>query len=179
MRVWYDCEFLEDGSTIELISIGMVAEDGRELYAINADMQWARIVGDEWLATNVVPHLPTTTPLQYRDGLPPHGRLDLDHPDVRTHSQIARAVRDFLADTPSVELWAWFGAYDHVALAQLFGRMVDLPAAVPMWTNDVRQEMHRLGNPRMPAQSGAEHNALADARHVKAMHEALLTAEVG
>lgn len=34
MRIYYDCEFLEDGNTIDLISMGMVAEDGRELYAV-------------------------------------------------------------------------------------------------------------------------------------------------
>lgn len=28
MRFFYDCEFLEDGRTIELISIGIVCEDG-------------------------------------------------------------------------------------------------------------------------------------------------------
>ena len=34
MRIFYDTEFLEDGKTIDLISIGMVAEDGREYYAV-------------------------------------------------------------------------------------------------------------------------------------------------
>jgi hypothetical protein len=31
-KIYYDCEFLEDGERIHLISIGMVAEDGREFY---------------------------------------------------------------------------------------------------------------------------------------------------
>ena len=31
MRYFYDTEFIEDGTTIELVSIGVVAEDGREL----------------------------------------------------------------------------------------------------------------------------------------------------
>ncbi len=31
-RYFYDCEFLENGNTIELISIGIVADDGREYY---------------------------------------------------------------------------------------------------------------------------------------------------
>ena len=34
MRYFYDTEFLEDGETIDLISIGIVAEDGREYYAV-------------------------------------------------------------------------------------------------------------------------------------------------
>ncbi len=31
MRYWYDLEFIEDGKTIDVISIGVVAEDGRGL----------------------------------------------------------------------------------------------------------------------------------------------------
>ena len=37
MRIFYDTEFLDDGKTIDLISIGMVAEDGRELYAVSSE----------------------------------------------------------------------------------------------------------------------------------------------
>lgn len=32
-RYFYDTEFIEDGKTIDLISIGVVCEDGREFYA--------------------------------------------------------------------------------------------------------------------------------------------------
>jgi hypothetical protein len=34
-----------------------------------------------------------------------------------------------------------------------------------MWTNDLKQEAERLGNPQVPQQAVGEHNALADARH--------------
>ena len=37
MRYFYDTEFIEDGSTIELVSIGIVAEDGREFYAVSTE----------------------------------------------------------------------------------------------------------------------------------------------
>ncbi|WP_405559084.1 3'-5' exoribonuclease [Streptomyces canus] len=39
----YDLEFLEDGRTIELISIGMVCDDGRQYYAVNRDMTVRKI----------------------------------------------------------------------------------------------------------------------------------------
>ncbi|TWH05595.1 uncharacterized protein DUF5051, partial [Rhodococcus rhodochrous J45] len=55
MKYFYDTEFLENGSTIDLISIGIVAEDGREYYAVNSDMDHDRIAHDEWLCKNVVP----------------------------------------------------------------------------------------------------------------------------
>lgn len=43
MKFFYDTEFIEDGKTIDLISIGIVAEDGLEYYAVNLDAPWKRI----------------------------------------------------------------------------------------------------------------------------------------
>jgi len=37
MKIFYDCEFIENGTTIDLISIGMVTSDGREYYAISEE----------------------------------------------------------------------------------------------------------------------------------------------
>lgn len=56
-----------------------------------------------------------------------------------------------------------------MVLCQLFGPMIDLPDGIPMWTNDLRQEVARLGDPRMPEQEHGAHNALADARHNRDM----------
>ena len=56
MRIFYDCEFLEDGKTIDLISIGLIAEAGDEYYAVNSDMPIERIESHGWLMKNVVPH---------------------------------------------------------------------------------------------------------------------------
>jgi hypothetical protein len=166
VRIFYDTEFIEDGKTIELISIGMVAEDGRELYAVNADAPWKRITKHEWLMANVVPHLPQPHGDWIRQ-MPKSWLIDFHNPCVKRKSAIADEVRAFVQATPDAELWAWYGAYDHVAYAQLFGRMIDLPDGFPMWTNDLRQEVQRLGNPALPKQESAEHNALADARWVR------------
>lgn len=165
-RYFYDCEFIEDGRTIDLVSIGIVADDGREYYAVSSDFDVAKLLRNEWLAANVWPYLPACG----RYGQ----RLDLADPAVRPRAQIAREVRGFLlAGEGRPELWAWYGAYDHVALCQLWGRMTDLPDGIPMWTNDLKQEAARLGNPPMPAQDQKEHHALADARHDRAMFEFL------
>lgn len=155
MRYFYDTEFIEDGSTIDLISIGIVAEDGREYYAESVDAPWDRIAKHDWLMANVVPQL---------------GRESMR----KRRNQIRDEVAEFLNPrhkNDHTELWAWFGAYDHVCLAQLFGTMMDLPKHVPMWTNDLRQEVHRLGVRKMPAQPAGLHNALADAKHLKERFE--------
>lgn len=162
----YDTEFLEDGRTVELISIGIVCEDGREYYAVNADAPWKRIREHDWLRKNVVPSLPQIRGdrrhyLSDRDL-----GVDFGHPAVKKHTMIGTEVRDFLlGGATAPELWANYGAYDHVVLAQLWGRMIDLPAGVPMFTNDIQQEAasHHL---HIPEQLSGAHNALEDARHV-------------
>jgi hypothetical protein len=175
VRIYYDTEFLEDGRTIELISIGMVADDGREYYAVNRGMPVRRIRKHPWLMENVVPSLPNA-PGDARLYQPKRWLFNYASPYVFTRSQIADGVRRFIQKTPEPELWAWYGAYDHVVLCQLWGAMIDLPKGVPMWTNDLKQEAQRLGNPDLPPLDGAiEHNALHDAREVRSRHRWLIT----
>lgn len=172
MKYFYDTEFLEDGRTVELISIGIVAEDGREYYAVSSQMPWMKIVQHDWLMKNVVPSLPLnkawTSPL-----------LDRNDPSVKSRLQIRQEITTFflLGDDPP-ELWAWYGAYDHLCLAQLYGRMFDMPKFVPMWTNDLRQEVERLDcYSELPEQHAGMHNALEDARWNREIHEFLRTHE--
>jgi hypothetical protein len=56
MRYWFDTEFIEDGKTIDLTSIGVVAEDGREYYAINQDCDFSK--ASDWVKDNVLTQLP-------------------------------------------------------------------------------------------------------------------------
>jgi len=167
-RIYYDTEFLERGPAhpIELISIGMVRDDGTEYYAVAADAPWERITEHAWLMANVMPSLPKRLA-----GTLSGVAVDFTDPRVKPRSLIAEQVKRFVLGSPNPELWAWYGAYDHVVLAQLFGRMVDLPTGFPMWTNDLRQEVARLGDPQLPEQPSGLHNALADARHLKARAE--------
>lgn len=160
MNIFYDTEFLEDGKTIELISIGIVNEGGKQYYAVNRDMPMERIVHHEWLMKNVMPHLPA---------------LDSGDPCIKDKPTIAREVAKFVLDVPDPRLWAWYGAYDHVVLCQLFGRMMDLPQGFPMWTNDLRQEVMLAGDIKLPNQVGKEHDALADAMWVKKSYYWLLS----
>jgi len=146
----YDTEFYEDGERIHLISIGIVAEDGRELYMENYGFDWKMVPNDHWLHQNVRPHLEP-----YLFGVP------RDY--IRDH------VGSFLTSKGkhNNELWGYYADYDHVVLAQLFGRMVDMPEGVPWFTLDIKQEAHRLGVAHLDEfvpQNSTEHHALNDAR---------------
>ena len=52
MRFWFDTEFIEDGHTIDLISIGVVAEDGRGFYAESSECDLSR--ANPWVKENVL-----------------------------------------------------------------------------------------------------------------------------
>lgn len=167
MKFFYDCEFIDDGRTIDLISMGIVAEDGREYYAVNRDAPWKRIRKHPWLVENVVCSLPRLHgDRRLNPGWGNPLALDFEHPTMKHRGDIANEVSDFLlSDDGKPELWAWYAAYDHVCLAQLWGPMMHLPEGIPMLTYDLKQECDRQGNPDLPEQSDGEHNALADARH--------------
>ena len=172
MKYWYDLEFIDDGRTIEVISLGIVAEDGREYYAQNRNCRFRR-AGD-WVRANVYLHLSHFD----RKRLRPYDGY-YDGPGARdvwrSRERIAADVRRFCDPEQygKPELWGYYAAYDHVALCQLFGAMVDLPRGFPMWTHDIKQLCEAKGDPRLPDQNKGEHNALADARWNKQAYEFL------
>lgn len=159
MKYFYDTEFLEDGKTIDLISIGIVAEDGRKYYAVSQEFDTRRVAQNQWLMDNVMRSIEY---IWINDPTGPNANFALIDGSARTRAQIATDIERFLDD--DAELWAWYSAYDHVALAQLWGKMIDLPNNVPMFTNDIRTLVRLAGNSRIPAQPAGEHNALEDAR---------------
>src|SRR5258707_3917723 len=183
VKLHYDTEFLEDGKTIDLISIGMVREDGAEYYAENSEADWDRMKKSDWLVRNVLPGLKIIgrksldTYLKNSPNSFPRPPIEFVDPDVpsslvKPRQVIANEVRDFILAAPEPELWAWYAAYDHVALCQLWGPMTSLPKGIPMWTNDLKQEAQRLGDSDLPSMPGvAEHNALSDAREVAWRHQ--------
>ncbi len=147
----------------------MVREDGETLYLINADVSISQIARHPWLALNVWPTLPLANP---NENILTWDETHEDYPRVVGLDTLAAKVLEFVGDEP--ELWAYYGAYDHVVLAHMFGPMADLPPNMPMYTNDVVQEWNRQGRPQLPPQLSVQHHALEDALWVKEAHEFLL-----
>lgn len=189
MRYWLDTEFIEDGKTIDLISIGIVAEDGREYYAVNRECDFH--AASKWVLENVL------NPM----GLDREGWIDMPwemSPRVqqeflacKPRKVIARDVALFLGckdsekfryelkdEVDSPEIWAYYADYDWVVFCQLFGTMMELPKGFPMYCRDIKQECDRLGNPELPKQEKGTHNALEDARWNKKAWQFLMNSHV-
>jgi hypothetical protein len=171
MKIWYDLEFIERGRDLpmELISVGMVREDNEMLYLINADVSLSQIARHVWLALNVWPTLPLSNP---NENILAWDTEHVDYPRVVALDTIASKVLEFCtSDGEEPELWAYYGAYDHVILAQSFGTMAELPPGMPMFTNDIVQEWKRQGCPQLPPQHHVQHHALEDALWVREAHK--------
>jgi hypothetical protein len=151
-RYFYDCEFIEDGRIIDLVSIGVVDENGREYYAISTEFDDRPAV--PWVRRNVLDRLPSP-----------------GDPAWRSRARIRDELAEFLMAPlgehreAEIELWAWYAAYDHVVLAQLWGAMPALPRRIPRFTKDLRQLWDDCGRPPLPDPEARRHDALVDARH--------------
>lgn len=222
VRYFYDTEFVDNGTTIDLVSIGIVAAPdwvvnaglarhvgdtvheharahARTYYAVNADVDLKALKENDWLVRNVLPRLPIAhrkvldayiANPPTRHPYPHIDMVDLSRKatEVKPHWVIANEVRDFLLaplaeaddeEAIDIELWADYGAYDHVVLAQLWGPMIGLPPGVPMYTNDLQQLARSVGlQGYKPDQSPEEaHNALADAWYALDLYAGLTAAQ--
>ncbi|GIH11811.1 3'-5' exoribonuclease [Rhizocola hellebori] len=149
---FYDCEFIEDGVTIDLVSIGVVDEYGREFYAVSTEFDPEKAI--PWVRDNVLNRLPSPADKAWR-----------------SRAAIRDDLLEFLTEPlrgrpqETIDLWAWYGAYDHVALCQLWGAMPALPRVIPRFTKELRQLWDEKGRPPLPTAASARHDALVDARH--------------
>lgn len=165
-KYYIDTEFFEDGPNhpIRLISIGIVCDDGRELYLENIEFDWSVVPEHHWLQENVRPHLSSET--KYID--------NVTMPIIG----MAHKVKEFVTDE-SPEFYGYYADYDWVVLCQLFGSMVNLPKNFPMYCRDLKQIMDAQGRTDewrrafCPDPQG-EHNAIVDARWNQKLHQALM-----
>ncbi len=152
MKFFLDTEFVEDGATIDLISIGIVAEDGRPYYAISGEFNLQKAKAHPFVSEHVLPKL--------------------DSGDFwKRRETIAAEIVQFVGKEP--EFWGDFAAYDWVALCQLYGTMMDLPPTWPFFCRDVQQLRKMLNASEFTVNSPWEHNAMADAHECKARHDEL------
>ena len=189
MKYSIDTEFIESGKTIDLVSIGIVAEDGREVYMQSVEFNPDK--ASEWVKENVLNRLeeclqanitvdsrqPYTNHIHYHR----HGQCtfkNLSKHIIGTHANCPWRTREQIKNEIAAfmdiekygkpELIGWCAGYDFVAFCQLFGTMMDLPAGYPHYIKDFQQVLDDRGIPddELPPQEEGLHNALADARHL-------------
>lgn len=163
MKYFFDTEFIEHKGGIDLISIGIVSEDGREFYGVSKEFKKRK--ADKWVRDNVLPNLPERYPDPYISS--PNQQLKaLAWMSLK---DIKRGIISFVGNDREPQFVAYYADYDWVVFARLFGRLMDLPGHFPMWCIDLRQMMWERGldtvwqQNKLPVNSN-EHDALEDAK---------------
>lgn len=144
-RFFMDTEFIESGpgKPIQLISIGVVSEDGRKYYAISREYNSAD--ANQWVKDNVLPGVELQSAVQ-----------------PKALAAIREEILAFVG-SEKPEFWGYYADYDWVVFCQIFGTMSELPQGWPMYCRDIKQLCDSMGNIRLPEQKSTEHNALNDA----------------
>lgn len=169
MIYYFDTEFIEGhhkplfGKSrhfIDLISIGIVAEDGRTYYAISNEYNYAN--ADEWVKENVI--LPAYTDTVHGDDRNRYDVRNFHWQYGKTNKQIAYEIFRFIhvpvfkewddhisffeeiiekaysnGEKTVHEFYGYYADYDWVLFCSLFGRMIDLPKGFPMYCRDLKQ----------------------------------------
>lgn len=146
-KFFLDTEFIDNGITIDLISIALVHQNNSSYYAVCSEYDPKQACF--WVRDNVFPNLGSSEP--------------------KKASRIREEIVSFIelnTGSDKIEIYGYYSAYDWVAFCQLFGTMMDLPKGFPQYCRDLKQMLDDLGNPKLPVNKndfGIPHNALCDA----------------
>lgn len=170
MKVFFDTEFTGLHKNTTLISIGLIAEDGRKFYAEFNDYDKSQI--DGWLQENVIENL----------------RFD-DRPDWEFDpwfhwgdtTFVKNALQKWLAQFDKVEMWSDCLAYDWVLFNNIFGHAFSIPDNVYYIPFDICTLFKIKGidtdisREKFSGFEGDKHNSLYDAEVIKACYEKLVS----
>jgi hypothetical protein len=202
VKFFLDTEFIEQGrfAPLELLSIGIVCENGKSLYLENIEAKLHE--ANNWVKENVLPNLNSgkfvdndlikytqvCTDLPFdTNGLLIKSIESLESYNFRckyelfTIEEIKNQVWMFIQENAfnkgsKPEFWSYFADYDWVIFCQLFGTMVDLPKGFPYYCNDLKQLMKFVGIDASLdelTQQKSNHNALDDAKQNKLGYDIL------
>lgn len=181
MKLFLDTEFTGLQQHTSLISLALVAESGDEFYAEFNDFDKTQTF--DWLEDHVLAKLEFnhTETLQLTTGL--------SFKIKASSSEIVEALRKWLEQFESVEIWADVLAYDWVLFCELFGGARNLPEHIFYAPFDI-STLFRLRGLITPINNyqtdlnrfnyagvsdNMQHHALHDARVEKICYEKMMS----
>lgn len=153
MKYFLDTEFIERfhkplfgkaRHVIDLISIGIVADDGRTYYAISNEYNYND--ASDWVKENVIDLLYIYT--VHGDQRNRYNSDNFHKVYGKSNRQISLEIIQFIIDTATdddlinnsnIEFYGYYADYDWVLFCSLFGSMINLPKGFPMYCKDLKQ----------------------------------------
>ncbi len=183
MNIFFDTEFTGLHKNTTLISIGLVAEDGREFYAELTDYDKKQV--NRWIDENVIANLRNLQPL----GKPNSPAVWPPNCYCGNTKRIAIELRRWFAEFKEpVQLISDVCAFDWVLFCNLFGGAFEIPKAVSPAPVDINQMIaaHLQCTPTEAFNvsreeladfpDGQKHNALWDAQCIKTIWDKIVNA---
>lgn len=183
MKIFFDTEFTGLHKDTTIISIGMIAENGKKFYAESTDYDGKQC--DDWIQDNVLAY----TILQGNEDMAKALGEDTNTTVViGCIDSILHELKEWLSQFNEVQFVSDVCHYDFVLLIDLFGTAFDLPENVSASCHDINQDIARhYGISEREAFDksreeiiaelcsepiyGIKHNSLYDAEVIKAIYE--------
>ena len=175
MKYFLDTEFIEGFNKpifgkrrhfIDLISIGIISEDGRTYSAISNEYKYED--ADSWVKENVI--IPMYTKYVHGDERNMLDANNFHKKYGKSNDTIAKEIINFINPCAELacknygsnkvnldkhnysqqlravqpEFYGYYCDYDWVLFCSLFGRMIDLPKGFPMYCIDLKQMLDEL-----------------------------------
>ena len=151
---FFDTEFIQHTKKdVDFVSLGVVCDDGRELYAESSEFDASR--ANFWIKNNI---------------------LNLLGPvDKRvTNREIGDRFERFVGNDPNPRFFVKGGGdNDWNMLGKLYGGLKNLPKTFPKSFTDVDALWRRSGSAKRPPHPGNQHHALMDAKWAHAIWRAV------
>jgi hypothetical protein len=157
VKYWFDTEFNDEVDPVQLISIGIVAEDGREMYSVlsSDSVYHPKKLCNKFVNDRVMPQL-------FSSFIP-----GVETAPIRTEHELRAMILDFLDGDERPEFWGYYADYDWYLFTRLFGTFQTMPKKFPFLCLDLKQYALSLGVSVLPKPLAPEHHALIDARWTK------------
>lgn len=186
MNLYFDTEFTGLHKDTTLVSIGIVAENGKRFYAEFADYDENQC--DDWIRENVLKR----TILGENDTLAKRLGEDNDTTVILgSKLDIRYELGEWLKQFDNIQFVSDVSHYDFVLMIDIFGTAFDLPKHVSAACHDINQDIARhyeisekeafdKSREDIVAElcggfiAGDKHNALYDAEVIKAIYEEVI-----
>lgn len=174
IKLFFDMEFTGLHRKTTPISIGIISEYGRTFYAEFSYYDTSQV--DDWIKENVISNLRF-------GGTMSIPKIDLEHHAMCGNmTQVTESLIEWLEQFESIEMWSDCLAYDWVLFCGLFGGALNIPKSIYYIPFDLstafkmkcidpdvnREEYSEI-------KEGAKHNALHDAKVIRACFMKLIS----
>jgi hypothetical protein len=184
-KLFFDSEFTGLRQNTTLISLGIVAEDGRAFYAEFTDYDKSQV--DDWLETNVIAHLKYPKDAPHNSTAMNGWTFEVVGDKEFVKNELVKWLNLIGSPDQQFQMVSDHSAYDWMLFCDLFGDAFGIPKCIyyiPLdictmfYDYGIDEDISREKFTKDTQIEGVKHNALYDARVIKACFDKIAKAAI-